>query len=197
MKEELLHTCMHKLPLSKVFVKRFDPNRPLTLKEFMELNPYLKYQTDGFIGPGKEEYYFFSKSSPLWKELKKFLLDSGFTSSDWMMLISDKKVNGRTDFSSLTKEQILSLPIGVLSPGSSTNNMVDVTVADFLKQEYVYYNKQVGAIQKILISLGFTENDGPFMSIVARDKNNMRLLRREKAINARQGIYASMFMYFL
>lgn len=196
-KEILLNTYMHKLPLSKTFKKRFDPDRPLVLREFILLNPYLKYQTDGFIGPGKEEYYFFSKSSPLWKELKKLLSDSGFTPSDWMMLISDKKVNGRTDFSSLTKDQILSLPIGVLSPGSSTNNMVGVTVADFLNREYIPFNKQASVIQEILRSLGFTEEDGHFMSIVSRDKDNMRLLRREKAINTRQGIYAAMFLSFL
>ena len=192
-KEILLNTYMHELPLSKIFKKRFDPDRPLVLREFILLNPYLRYQTDGFIGPGKEEYYFFCKNSSLWRELKKFLIESGFTPLDWMMLISDKKVNGRTDFSSLTKDQILSLPIGALSAGSSTNKMVGVTVADFLNREYVPFNKQASVIQKILMSLGFTEEDGHFMSIVSRDKDNMRLLRREKAINTRQGIYASMF----
>ncbi len=193
MKEILLHTYMHELPLSKAFKKKFDPSRPLTLGEFIRLNPYLRYQTDGFTGPGGEEYYYFAKSSTLWRELKNFLMESGFTPADWMMLISDKKVNGRTDFSSLTKEQILSLPIGVLSPGSSTNNMIGVTVADFLKKEYIPFNKQASAIQRILESLGFTEDDGPFMGIVSRDKDNMRLLRREKAISARQGIYSAMF----
>lgn len=180
-KEILLNTYMHKLPVRKRITNRFDPNRALTLREFIELNPFLQYETDGFIGYGGEEDIFFCKKTLLWKELKEFLLSSGFTPQDWAMLIPDEKINNRKDFSFLNKGQILSLTINIISPGSSTSNkMFNVTVADLLKEESAPYNKQTIAIQNKLRSLGFSNDDGPFMKISKRDPESTRILRRRR-----------------
>jgi len=188
-KEVLLSTYMQELPLGKRIKKRFDPNRPLTLSEFIKLNPFLRYENDGFIGPGNEkhDYYFFHKNSLMWKELKNFLIESGFTSLDWAMLIPDQKVKRRKDLSYLSKFQILSLSVCIISPGSSTSNkMFNVTVSDLLKKEFIMRDKQMVAIQNRLRELGFSEEDGPFMCIKKGDSNNRRLLKKIKNISTRQ-----------
>jgi len=190
LKEILLNTYMHELPVSKMLIKRFDPKRPLTLKEFMNLNPFLVYEIDGFIGFGNEETVFFYKKTLLWKELKNFLLNSGFTPQDWAMLIPNEMINRRKDLSFLSKDQILSLPACVISSGSSkSNSMLNVTVADLLNEESAPYNKQTIALQRILIKLGFSGDDGPFLRISKRDKESLRILGRRRVMASRISLF--------
>jgi len=86
----------------------------------------------------------------------------------------------------LNKEQISSLSVSIISPGSFTSNrMFDITVADLLKKECARYNKQTITIQRILKELGFTEEDGPFMAITKRDSKNIRFLKGERDVRTR------------
>jgi len=189
-KEILLNTYMHELPVSKRLNKRFSPNRALTLREFMKLNPFLIYETDGFIGYGGEEDYFFYKKTLLWEELKDFLHKSGFTSEDWAMLIPNESINKRKDLSYLTKDQILLLPVCVISTGSSTSHkMVGLKVSDLLKVESAPYNKQTIAIQNKLRLWGFDDSDGPFMKISKRDPGSIRILKLKKITSSRLGFF--------
>ena len=173
-KDSLLETPMDQLPLGKSFTRCFElglKEAAPTLKEFIQLNPHLKYNEDFFRDP-RVTYGLFNKKSKKWELLKQFLLKNGFTSNDWTMLIPKKLKSGRLvdDFSKVKKEQLLKLPIAVVCPGKTSAKSKDGTVENVLNLDesqwfLSLHYEGCSAIQKELRSLGFTKKDGPFMKV--------------------------------
>lgn len=146
-----------------------------TLEDFIRLNPFLKYDVDEF-----RDFYneipLFTKKCGKWDKLREFLLEKGFTSIDWMMLIPKKTVGNRNfdDFSVLSKEQILTLPIQTICPGKTTRDMDYITVKDVLKMDIDRPTPGDFVLQRKLRELGFSYDDGDIMTFVdSKDKSSL------------------------
>lgn len=183
-KKRLLETPMNEFKnFGSPFVNCFEREKFMkgrnyripTLEEFIGLNSFLKYDTDEF-----RDFYseipLFSKKSGKWNNLRDFLIERGFTSKDWMMLIPKKIVGSRNfdDFSVLSKEQILTLPIQTVCPGKTTRDMDYVTVKDVLKMDVDRPTPGDFILQKKLKELGFTYDDGDIMTLInTKEKSSL------------------------
>ncbi len=96
--QKLLDTKMTELPGFSGPFKRhflgntmFDPKNVVTLKEFMELNPY-PVSTNTYLiccNPTQEVYFLkrtLVKTSDHFKQLRRFLMRTGFTEEHWKLL---------------------------------------------------------------------------------------------------------------
>lgn len=170
-KIKLLLTRMDKFPLGKPFANCFTvtAGKIPTLKDFIILNSFLKYNSERFMDsrPNNE---LFIRNSKKWFLLKSYLLENGFTPEDWPMLIPQKVENGKIvdDFSVLNRNQLLKLPISAVCPGKSTRHMREYTVGDILNFKMNHANNSYLIIQKKLRSLGFTDKDGEIMKLTQK-----------------------------
>lgn len=179
-KQKLLITSMCNLPLGTSFTIIFRGSI-FSLQSFINHNPFVKKEEDffEFVMFGNK-HAAFKRKSKKWEMLKNFLLEKGFTCEDWPMLLPKiKGSDGRLvyDFSLLSKEKLLDIPIDVICPGKSTSYCdANVRVSDALKSDIHFCRSQNGAlvIQRKLKFLGFSKEDGEFMKI-----NNPKLKTKE------------------
>ena len=120
-KELLLVKRMNELGLGGVFnryflLKNMSQDQVITLRQFFELNTDLRRNIIKGIRcisanvPTLPKQRLLLKSSKSFLTLRTFLIDHGFTSDDWGMLLP-KGNGGRVDYGKLPHDKLLRLPV--------------------------------------------------------------------------------------
>jgi len=113
-KKKILQTLINDLGLG-IKLTGYSATRwtVMTVQEMFDVNQGLKGNKDGikcFRDENGKPVGAFIKDSKKWRDLRDFLLKSGFTYKDWPMLLPETGTPKRFDISLLSKDQLKLLP---------------------------------------------------------------------------------------
>ena len=144
-KEILLQTPMNELGLGDVFNRRFfqrsmRQGQVFTLLQFFEANRSIHQAvTRGIlcVPPNTAIPFrkrFIKRDSKAFQIFREFLIDNGFTSSDWIMLLP-KGAGGRLDYGKLSHEQLQTLPVFQVTHVTATGRPMKWIASAFFGDE--------------------------------------------------------------
>jgi hypothetical protein len=213
-KETILNMPMNMLGLGGAFNRWFFQRRMqqsdvITLKEFIALNDKLLATDESFITWRDSEThkilrYGFSRKYESWKKLKSFLILSGFSYKDWILLIPETEKS--FDYSVLDKKILIKQPVWKIcgvKPSCvpmeciasmfgdedrpekiNIGQILELTLEVAQEKSIDYYiNPTLNLIQNKLKAYGFNKKDGPFMNFFWKETKSEKDFVEELVCN--------------